>query len=876
MKINLLLLTFLSVNLSILFGQPVNDDLCNATPITINADCMGIPNILPELATLQMNEPDITCAGTANDTIAYNSVWFSFVAPIGEVFILAAPDDATISNSYVMSLYTLTGDCTDFANLELQNCNTPQQNLFTSPTMQTTLTEGETYYLRVSGRTPLFMPETFSSTGCLSIIEVDSNLPANDDVCNAIDLTVNGDAQVYSNIGATSQLGEFPLSPPPSLSSPLAVFNDGWAPATNFLDNSVWFTFTTSANGGNYSIDLTGTTNLGGNFNTQVAVYEATDCSDFTSFTLLEAGDNSFPPGVPVNAHTTLDLFCLPANTTYHVVVDGGASFLFMPVTNQGYFSIQVTEPDPIPLSVNKFINAPDCVGGSDGTVFTIAEGGAGEYTYVWSSGDSIPELVNALSTGTYTLTVTDRCEESIVDTIVIPESVFEPLVATATDDVAACMGEEVEVSASGAGGVYFDTKRVFAQKSVDFGTYRLLATEMQRPEQQDTISSMQSVQFNELEFAGDDLYGVTFSQHLYQINPSTGETTFIDSIPVEAVRDLSYVPSDDKLYCLSGDGEILDLDPVTAAITNVSTITGIDGIGAAAIDDSGTMYVSSFSGMLYAVDITTGTSTLIGDFSIGASIALRALEIDHTDGSLYATLSVTLQPGSTSPWQETREISKTTGETLQRYRDFSASGPNLSLAIKPRTVDPYEYLWESITGISDPSLTSVTFPVSQTTTATVVVSDACVDNSSASVVATLLPDASTTIDTTFLEGGMYDGVVYNDDAVLMETYMASNGCDSLVTVNITVTTVGTEEKWADEAIQISPNPVVDQLNITTEGILETEVVVYVRDIYGRTLLQGALTTERMLLDVSGLQNGYYFLEIRSAEKYGVKRFLKM
>lgn len=878
MKSNLLLTTFLLLSYSILFGQtpPANDDLCNATPITIGADCMGTANIVPEFATTEMNEPNITCVDAGNDTLVYNSVWFSFVAPAEEVYILAAPDNPTISNSYEMSLYTLAGDCADLSNLELQNCNTPTQNLFTSPYLKTTLAEGTTYYLRVSGRTPIFAPETFSSPGCLSIIEVSAIVPANDDVCNAINLEVNADAQIYSNIGATSQPGEFPLSPSPSFSSPLAVFNDGWAPATNFLDNSVWFTFTTSAEGGNYSVDLTGTTNIVGSFNTQIAVYAATDCSDFTSFSMLAAGDNSLPIGSPLNANTKLDLFCLPANTTYHIVVDGGASFLFMPVPNQGYFSIQVTAPDPIPLSANTFVNAPDCLGGSDGTVLTIGEGGAGEYTYAWSSGDSIPEIVNALSAGTYTLTITDRCDESFVDTIVMPESLFEPLAATTTDDVAACMGEEVEVSVSGSGGAFFDTKRVFTQKPVSFGTYRLLATEMQRPERQDTISSMLEVQFNELEFAGDDLYGVTFDQHLYQINPSTGETTFIDSIPVEAVRDLSYVPSEDKLYCLSGDAAILDLDPATAAVTTVSTITGIDDAGSAAIDDSGIMYVSSFSGMLYAVDITTGASTLIGDFPIGASIALRALEVDHTDGKLYATLSVSLQPGATTPWQETREISKTTGETLQRYRDFTATGPSLALAIKPRTVDPYDYLWESITGISDPNLTTVTFPVDQTITATVTISDACANNSSASVAATLLPDASTTIDTTFLEGGMYDGVVYNDDATLMETYMAANGCDSLVTVNITVTTVGVDEKWGDEAIQISPNPVSNQLNITTEGILGTEAVIYVRDTYGRTLLQDALTAERMLLDVSNLQNGYYFLEIRSAKKYGVKRFIKM
>lgn len=876
MKSISLLTTCLLFSFSLLLGQaPANDDLCNATPITIGADCMGTPNIVPEFATAQVNEPIITCASGGSDTMVYNSVWFSFIAPAGEVYILAAPEDATISNSYEMNIYTLGGDCADLSNLELISCTAPAQNLFAAPAVKTTFTEGIIYYIRISGKTALPFSPTFINSGCLTISEISP--PTNDNVCDAIDLAVNADAQVFSNIGATSELGEFPLSPAPSLSGPLAVENDGWAPATNFIDNSVWFTFTTSAEGGNYSVDLFGTTNLAGGFNTQVAVYEATDCADFTSFSMVAAGDNAFLPGSPVNAHTKLDLFCLPANTTYYVVVDGGTSFLFMPVPNQGYFSIQVTAPDPIPLEVTNFIHAPDCVGGSDGTVFTAATGGAGEYVYEWSNGDSIPELRNALEAGTYTLTITDRCLESIVDTIVIPESSAEAIVAITGDDESACLGEEVVLNVNATGGILFDTKRVFAQKPISFGTYALLATELQTPESQDTISSTQSIQFRELEFVGDDLYGTVSGQDLYQVNTTTGELTLIDSIPVISVMDLSYVPSTDKLYCTTSDGEIFELDPTTAAVTFVATITGIDnGIGAAAIDDSGAMYASSFSGELFSVNVTTGVATLVGPFPVGASLGLRSMEIDPTDGKLYIAVSVSFIPGTTSPWQQTREISKTTAENLGSFNDFSSASTASAFAIKERTVSPYQYDWTPATGLDDATISNPTFTVNETTTLTATVTDFCGDNNTTTVVGSLLPDASTTIDTTIFEGEMYDGIVYTADAVLMETFMAANGCDSLVTVNITVNTVGTNERWADEAIQISPNPVNSNLIVRTEGIVETEAVIYVRDMYGRVLLEESLVSAITQLNVLSLPNGYYVLEIRSVDKYGVKRFLKI
>jgi len=523
---------------------------------------------------------------------------------------------------------------------------------------------------------------------------------------------------------------------------------------------------------------------------------------------------------------------------------------------------------------VNTFVHGPDCSGGTDGTAITVGEGGAGNYVYAWSTGDSTSTVVNTLSAGTYTMTLTDRCEESIVETIEIPEIWTDPLEAIVGEDQLACLGEEVQLSVAATGGILIDTKRIYTQKVAGFGTYRLLNTELQRPELQDTISSIQDIQLSEMEFVGDDLYGTTFDEKLYQINTGTGAITFIDTILVESVIDLSYVPSTDRLYCTTGDGEVFDLNPTTAAITSVTTITGIDGFSAAAIDDDEVMYVASYSGELYSVNISTGASTLVGDFPLGAGIALRGLEIDHGDGKLYSTASTTLQIGVT-PWQQTNEVSKTTGETINSYRDFTSTGPVLAFAIKPRTLNPYGYSWSPATDLTDPNSAMTNFTVDETTSFTAEVSDVCGSNS-ATQIATLLPAVSTTIDTTIVEGAMYDGTVYNENTVLMETYIAANGCDSTVTVNITTMTSSTYEKWGDEAIQISPNPTSHNLIISTDGIVETGVVLYIRDSYGRTLLQNRLVSSQLVLDVSFLQKGHYILELRSADKYGMRRFMKM
>ncbi|MCB0551127.1 MAG: hypothetical protein KDD19_26390, partial [Phaeodactylibacter sp.] len=97
-------------------------------------DCNGIPNIDTELATVQPDEPAFNCPGASGDTAVYNSVWYSFVAPAGQIYILAAPDDTSMANlSYRMNLFTLNGDCSSLSNLELVDCNAPQAGLQTAP-----------------------------------------------------------------------------------------------------------------------------------------------------------------------------------------------------------------------------------------------------------------------------------------------------------------------------------------------------------------------------------------------------------------------------------------------------------------------------------------------------------------------------------------------------------------------------------------------------------------------------------------------------------------------------------------------------------------------------------------------------------------------
>ncbi|NJL56380.1 T9SS type A sorting domain-containing protein [bacterium] len=97
-----------------------------------------------------------------------------------------------------------------------------------------------------------------------------------------------------------------------------------------------------------------------------------------------------------------------------------------------------------------------------------------------------------------------------------------------------------------------------------------------------------------------------------------------------------------------------------------------------------------------------------------------------------------------------------------------------------------------------------------------------------------------------------------------------------MAVTNIFVTTTSLRATWAVDAIQISPNPTDNLLNIKTEGIAERNLTILVRDLYGRVLFIQPWKVGSSSLDVSALVPGHYLLEFRSEEKFAVKHFVKL
>ena len=78
------------------------------------------------------------------------------------------------------------------------------------------------------------------------------------------------------------------------------------------------------------------------------------------------------------------------------------------------------------PINIDIVDTSNICIGGTDGIATAVVSGGIRPYTYSWSNGDSTAKI-DGLLAGTYTLTVTDTLGNQRIDSIVIdePDTVF-------------------------------------------------------------------------------------------------------------------------------------------------------------------------------------------------------------------------------------------------------------------------------------------------------------------------------------------------------------------------------------------------------------------------------------------------------------------
>ena len=285
-----------SFGIEVDYKSPSNDSICDPIALTVGAEADNDDYDIFG-ATAEANEPVPNCF----DGGINGSVWFSFVAPSNadnqDVRVTTDIEGSTLDDTEI-AVYEAPTDCTDLTTLgnELGCDQDSGSYAFTSTIDFSNLTPGDVYFIQV---------DRWGSADDGSFgIEVDYTPPANDNLCDAFDLAVNGSTtpDQYDTFGATNEPNE-----------PVAgCFNDG-------INSSVWFSFTAPSNG-----EATVTTDFSGGSlsDTEVAVYEApTNCADMVTLG-AEQGCNQ---DVDINNGQFLsevNLTGLTPNATYYIQVD--------------------------------------------------------------------------------------------------------------------------------------------------------------------------------------------------------------------------------------------------------------------------------------------------------------------------------------------------------------------------------------------------------------------------------------------------------------------------------------------------------------------------------------------------------------------------
>lgn len=182
-----------------------------------------------------------------------------------------------------------------------------------SPPYDDVLTaEGGEFFIR-NGYVLLYEQSNFAGTMGNYYLEMEVNrIPAIDHPCGAANLPVNGQPQMgYTNANATASVHHEPNIPPPG--DCLLYWCD--TELEPRAQHTIWFTFQAPPSG----MARVSTCNLA-DFDTQMAIYSASDCNDKNTFTLLAANDD----GNDCNGYTSLiNMIGLTPGQTYYIMIDG-------------------------------------------------------------------------------------------------------------------------------------------------------------------------------------------------------------------------------------------------------------------------------------------------------------------------------------------------------------------------------------------------------------------------------------------------------------------------------------------------------------------------------------------------------------------------
>ena len=277
-------------------------------------------------------------------------------------------------------------------------------------------------------------------------------MPATNDIVCAQESLQLGETYTFNNATATVSLNETNIAPPATG----AQTTTGWVNST--LNGTLWYTFVAPPSG---SVRIN---SAAINYNGQAAVYTATNCADFNTFTLKAANDDAIGGG---SVAPNFTICGLTPGSTYYVMYDKFDA-------TSGNFSLKITEIVLEGGAANAITNV--CYGNTVDLYTTI---NGYDLNGTWSS--NIPAVnasilndslftTNGLAYQTFNFQyrVTDGCA---YDSIVSQVKIFPPSNAGQDGQIDACRNEPIDLLAGLNGnadlnGDWYDTQNIIMPNS--------------------------------------------------------------------------------------------------------------------------------------------------------------------------------------------------------------------------------------------------------------------------------------------------------------------------------------------------------------------------------------------------------------------------
>lgn len=155
-------------------------------------------------------------------------------------------------------------------------------------------------------------------------------------------------------------------------------------------------------------------------------------------------------------------------------------------------------------------------------------------------------------------------------------------------------------------------------------------------------------------------------------------------------------------------------------------------------------------------------------------------------------------------------------------------------------------------------TLSNGTFVTPTTTSSYVAVATSGVDCSTTSTLTITVNEAtagSTSISG--MDSVEINGITYYQDGVFTQTLTNANGCDSILTITVSLDFTSINEFTSN--FSISPNPTSDVIYIKSDAGKNTKYVI--SNLEGKTILFFETTNDNYLVDVSKLRSGSYILK---------------